>query len=383
MHGKTRTIYTSRQDQGNRRRNMIRSWIILIVVVLVAGVVVSSLLRNPGAKTDIAYSTLPCYPDQDVTPFGDNVLYYDNSHIHCLTSTGAIRWSFPVGEGASFSVSDTHIVAWSGPQMRIINSSGISTFDQRMDETVQFARVGGNYAAIVMGPDTDPALLITDLRGNEIDYEKDAFADKMMMDVGFYGEQGQYLWTLCMDVYGLKLNTVLNTFQVGKMNTGSVSLGEKLVYKVLFENKRLRVFTTQQLYTYDYKAVQNAAMTKLVYGWQLIDAGIPARGDAYMLLTPIAQVSGTPAIRELRLISGDSDRRLALLKECVGAVIYGNSIYGFNSENIYRSNVNEQRFYSYEMPIKGTTLTGFLGMCSDGRALLTDGSSVFSVSVPK
>ena len=59
-----------------------------------------------------------------------------------------------------------------------------------------------------------------------------------MLDCGFYGDDGQYLWTLAMDVFGTKANTILNTFQVGKMNTGEVSLGDSITYKVLFENNK-------------------------------------------------------------------------------------------------------------------------------------------------
>ena len=102
-----------------------------------------------------------------------------------------------------------------------------------------------------------------------------------------------------------------------------------------------------------------------------------------MLLTPDTQVSGTPAIRELRLISGNTDRRFALLGECIGAMVHGDSIYGFSSDNIYRTSVKEQRFYSYPMPFKGVRLTGYIGLCDDGHALLTDGNAVYSVAIPQ
>ena len=204
------------------------------------------------------------------------------------------------------------------------------------------------------------------------------------MDVGFYGDQGQYMWTLSMDVFGTNINTVLNTFQVGKMNTGVVSLGDNLAYRVVYDNGKLRVFTTQQMYSYDYKGVQDASGTKLVYGWQLIDAYSPARGDGYMLLTPVGQVSGSQQLSELRLLSAGDDRRFALPSDCVGAVVRGNSIYGFCDKYIYRSSVNEQRFYPYAMPLEeGIKLTGFHGMTDDYRAIVTDGKTVYSITVPQ
>ena len=141
----------------------------------------------------------------------------------------------------------------------------------------------------------------------------DAFQTLLMLDCGFYGDDGQYLWTLAMDVFGTKANTILNTFQVGKMNTGEVSLGDSITYKVLFENNKLRVFNTRQLYTYDYKLVQDTNATMLVYGWKLIDDYIPAKGDARLLMAPTAQTNTGSAISELRLLSGSLDRRYTCL----------------------------------------------------------------------
>ncbi|MFR2868601.1 MAG: hypothetical protein ACLTCK_11745, partial [Oscillospiraceae bacterium] len=250
MQGKGKSIYTNQAQQDMKRRRQIRSWLILIGVV-VAVFVALRLLQNIGTTREITISQLPCYSDQSVTPFGENVLYFDGASIHCLSGTGAIRWSYPVGADASFTVSDKHLVIWQGTQLYIVDENGRPTYNESMSSAIQFARVGKNYVAVIIGGDTEPELLVKDLTGAQVDEEADAFSGMMILDCGFYGDDGQYLWTLSMDVYGTKANTVMNTFQVGKMNTGEVSLGDAITYKVLFENGRLRVFNTRQLYTYD------------------------------------------------------------------------------------------------------------------------------------
>ncbi|MBQ7305898.1 MAG: hypothetical protein IJW85_06780, partial [Clostridia bacterium] len=103
MQGKGKSMYNDRQAMDLRRRRQIRNWIILIVMVIAvfAGL---RFLQNMGQTTEISAVTMPCYATQDVTPFGDSVLYYDGASIHCLSSTGAVKWSFPVGGGATFSV---------------------------------------------------------------------------------------------------------------------------------------------------------------------------------------------------------------------------------------------------------------------------------------
>ena len=261
------------------RKRQIRSWIILVGVVL-AVVLGIHFLRGYGKGKEIGLSRLPCYSNQSVTPFRDGLVYYDGASIHHLSSGGTIRWSFPAGTDIRFSTGPTHLAIWSGRQLFLVDRNGNATYNESLEGDVQFARVGERYTAVVVGEDTEPKLLVKDLNGAPVDVETEAYSGLLLLDAGFFGDQGEYMWTLALDVFGTAPNTVLNTFQVGKMNTGSISLGEAMTYKVLYENTRLRVFTTQQVYTYDYRCTQDTNATMLAYGWKLIDYEIPERGRA-------------------------------------------------------------------------------------------------------
>ena len=224
--GRTRNAQDPKKAEKARAKQ-IRSWIILVSVVVLTLLGIH-FFKSVGNTQEISATRLPCYASQSVTPFGDNVIYYDGATLHCLTSSGTIRWSFPVGEGVTFSVGPKHLVAWAGRQLYIVDRDGNPCYNEAMEGPVQFARIGDRYCAAVIGENMTPTLLVKDLNGAQKDVEADAFKDKLIMDVGFYGDQGQYLWTLSMDVYGAAANTILNTFQVGKMNTGEVSLVEFL-----------------------------------------------------------------------------------------------------------------------------------------------------------
>ena len=370
-------------NQEETRKRQIRSWIILVGVVL-AVVLGIHFLRGYGAGKEIGAVRLPCYSNQSVTPFRDGLVYYDGASLHHLSSTGTIRWSFPVGNAASFSVGPTHLAVWSGTQLYLVDQNGNSTYNEAMEGTVQFARVGGRYAVVVVGEDTEPKLIVKDLNGSQVDAEAEAFSGLMLLDVGFYGDQGEYLWTLSLDVFGTAANTILNTFQVGKMNTGEVSLGDRITYKVLYENARLRVFTTQQVYTYDYKCVQDTNATLLMYGWKLIDAEIPERGAAKLLLAPTSQTSSAQIISELRVVEGSNDKRYTLPVACVGATIDQGNIYAVGGNTIYRADLSSQRFFGYPIPVpEGVNIDGYYGVTTDGRMLLGAGETMYSMSLPR
>jgi hypothetical protein len=370
-------------NQEAIRKRQIRSWIILVMVVLAALLGVH-FLRRYGKGKEIGMNQLPCYASQSVTPFRDGLVYYDGASIHHLSSGGTIRWSFPAGDGVKFSVGPTHLAVWAGTQLYLVDKDGNATYNESLEAQVQFARVGGRYCVVVVGEDTDPKLIVKDLKGAQVDMEAEEFSGLMILDTGFYGEQGEYLWTLALDVFGTAPNTILNTFQVGKMNYNEVSLGEALTYKVIYENAKLRVFTTRQVYTYDYRAVQDTNSTMLVYGWKLIDADIPERGRAKLLLAPTSQTSSAQTISELRVLEGVNDKRYTLPTSCVGASIWKGNIYAVAGDYIYRADVNSQRFFGYRIPApEGVVITAFYGITEDGRMLLASGETMYSMSLPE
>ncbi|MBQ2699669.1 MAG: hypothetical protein IJF65_00780 [Clostridia bacterium] len=367
-------------NQDNRGR-MLRAWLILIGVILAVALVIVGI-NSFGGRVKASADLLPCLAGQKVTPFGEYVLYYDGASIHCVTDTGAVRWSFHIGSQADFAVGERTLVAWYDDQLYIVDYNGRTTYKDSLPDTIQFVRVGKKYAAAVIGPETKPTLLVKDLQGTQVDEETEAFAGMVMLDVGFYGDQGQYLWTTVLDVYGTAANTILNTFEVGRMNTGVTSLGEAITYEILYENAKLRVISTRQMRTFNYQGIENTAETMLVYGWRLLDYEIPRNGDALMLFAPTAQTNSTYAISEMRLLYGETDRRFTLPSVCAGGTVYNNALYAFSSEYIYRARLGDQRFTASDMPIAGKEVTDYLGRMDNGKVLLACGNEVYVVTLP-
>ena len=383
MQQKGRSRYKAANAENERRKKQLRSWGIAVAAVLLI-VCAVLVIRHLGGSGQVSVNTLPCTADQSITVFGDGILYYDGVSIHAVSGSGAIRWSFAVGSNAEFSVSDDHLVLWSGSQLYILDQNGNPTYNEDMGSEIQLARVGSRYCAVVIGEDTEPELLIKSMDGTQVDSETEAFSGMLVLDAGFYGDNDQYMWTLSLDVYGVAINTVLNTFQVSKMNNGVVDLGEYLAYRCLYESGRLRVFTTQQMYTYDYKAVQDTSRTMLVFGWQLIDYAIPdSLSAANMLLATTSQLTGSMEITELRVLTDTTDRRFSLPAACVGAGLCGNNIYAIAGNALYYTAVNGTRFTEEEISLPGGgSITGLVGITSGKRAIVTSGTGVYAVTLP-
>ena len=383
MQSKSKSLIPDQETLRKKRRKQVRNWIILIAaVLLIIGAV--NLFNFFTRTTTVSALSLPCYAHQDVTVFQDGVLYYDGASIHFVNAGGGIEWSYPVGDGASFSVSEDHLVIWAGTQLFIVDAKGKPSYNESMGAPIQFARIGKKYAAVVTGDDLKSTLTVKDLQGNQVDVETEAYDGMLLLDCGFYGASNEYMWTLSYDVYNPAISTIMHTYQVGQMNTGEVNLGEHLAYKVIYADNLLNVFTTQQMYIYDYKGVQNVNDTMLVYGWKYLNHAVPDRGAAQFLLAPTAQTSSVQSITELRVFSSALDRRYTLPSSCVGAAIDGNRIYAFSENYLYAGQVNSQRFFAHDMNLPDERpVTAFVGLTDNGYAVVISKDEVYSVSLPK
>ena len=353
--------------------------VILSVVIVIIILIVSLAGRKPVTKVK-AYQ-LPCDYSENIKPFGQYVLFYDGVSIHCMSSTGTVRWSFQIGSDAGFSAGDDVIAAWTGSTIYVIDKNGNSTYNDNLGDTIQFARVGKQYVAAAVGDDTNPSLLVKDHYGAHMDMETDAYEYYMLLDVGFYGKNGEYMWTLALDFYGTAANTVLNTFEVGKMNTGSVTLGEPITYAVLFENSVLRVINTRRMLSFNYRGTEDTTDSVLVYGWKLMGYEIPERGSALILFAPTSQTDSVFDIRELRLITGATDHQYSLPDTCIGATVWDRNIYAVSKDTLYRAAVSDNRFADYELPME-TEATRYIGTLTNGNLLLACGNEVYVITLP-
>ncbi len=346
---------------------------VVLVILYLGGAFGSSSRRLSVRK-------LRCVVNQQVTPFGDRVLYYDGTTLYCLSSTGSELWKYMVGSGAGFSVSDTLVTVWVGESLHILDRNGRVTYNDRLSDTIQFARPGSQFVAAAVGNMVSPTLLVKDVNGLAVDSDTVAYEDKIILDMGFF-ENGEYLWTTALDVYGIAPMTLMNIFRVGAMNTGEVELGEEITYAVLYAGDKLNVVNTRQINRYDYRGTIAPNESLLVYGWQLIDHSISGR-DALMLFAPVMQTTQEQSITQLRVLWGTRDNRYTLPDNCVGAGLRGNKLFAFSENSLYQADLSAQRFSALRLDDIPGSITGYIGRLSNGVALVSSGMDVYAVTLP-
>ena len=352
----------------------------LVLIALVTWLAVALFREKPS--TTVTATRMACNYSDTIRPFGKNLLFYDGSSIQCLASTGGTRWTFNIGPNASYHCSDDTVVAWSGSLLYILDENGNSTYNDTLGDEIQFARIGDQYVGAVIGDTENPRLVVKDHEGGHMDEEADAYSNMILLDLGFYGPNGQYMWTLALDVFGTAANTVMNTFEIGKMNTGEVSLGEPITYAVLYENNKLRVVNTRKMLTFDYRGNEDLTGSVLVYGWRLLDTEVPERGDALMLFAPTGQTERLFDITSLRLLSGSKDKRFTMPANCIGAALWNKTIYALSGDQMFRAGMNDTRFAAFSLPLE-RPVTNLIGTLADGKLIVACSEEVYVLTLPQ
>ena len=319
---------------------------------------------------------------QNVTPFGDSVLFYDGTTLHCVASTGGNKWSYQIGTNADYDATEQRIAAWSGNDLYILNNRGRLIYNNKMSDTVQFARAGDSYVAAFVGDSDNGVVSVINAIGQIVD--NITVSNQTLLDIGFFtstpsssGQETELMWMLGLDTTGTVISTELQTFQPGKLSTGKSSLGDHIAYTIYDENGMLDIVTTRQILHYNYRALEEAPPT-LIYGYTVVDVKEQG-GLLYQLLVPVEEEAEGNGITNIRLMAGPMDRVLHLPNTCLSAALGSRAVYGFSSNAVYACRYGETTFTAYAMPI---SVTAVLGMISDNRAIVASGSEIYVVELP-
>ena len=319
---------------------------------------------------------------QNVSPFGDSVIFYDGTTLHCVAATGGNEWSYQIGTNADYDATEKRIVAWSGNDLYILNSRGRLIYNNKMSDAIQFASAGDEYVAVFVGDSDNGVVSVINSSGQIVD--NIPVSNQTLLDIGFFmstttssAQPTELMWMLGLNTTGTVISTELQTYQPGKLSTGKSSLGEHIAYSIYDENGNLNIVTTRQILHYSYRALEASSPT-LIYGYTVEDVQQSGK-TLYQLLVPAQEQSEGISINNVRLMYGSVDRVLHLPGTCIAAKLGTKSVYGFSTNAVYACRFGETTFRAYAMPIN---VTAVLGMMTDNRAVVASGSEIYVVELP-
>ena len=371
-----------KNKKKNPFQNYLRMAILVVALIGVLVVAVTYALKGNTREGIGRVTRIGATLSQNVSPFGDSVIFYDGTTLHCVAATGGNEWSYQIGTNADYDATEKRIVAWSGNDLYILNNRGRLIYNNKMSDAIQFASAGDEYVAVFVGDSDNGVVSVINSSGQIVD--NITVSDQTLLDIGFFmstttssAQQTELMWMLGLNTTGTVISTELQTYQPGKLSTGKSSLGEHIAYSIYDENGSLNIVTTRQILHYNYRALEASSPT-LIYGYTVED--VQKSGNTlYQLLIPAQEQSEGISINNIRLMYGSVDRVLHLPGTCIAAKLGTKSVYGFSANAVYACRFGETTFRAYAMPIN---VTAVLGMMTDNRAVVASGSEIYVVELP-
>ena len=371
-----------KNKKKNTFQNYLRMAILVVALIGVLVVAVTYALKGNTREGIGRVTRIGATLSQNVSPFGDSVIFYDGTTLHCVAATGGNEWSYQIGTNADYDATEKRIVAWSGNDLYILNNRGRLIYNNKMSDAIQFASAGDEYVAVFVGDSDNGVVSVINSSGQIVD--NITVSDQTLLDIGFFmstttssAQQTELMWMLGLNTTGTVISTELQTYQPGKLSTGKSSLGEHIAYSIYDENGSLNIVTTRQILHYNYRALEASSPT-LIYGYTVED--VQKSGNTlYQLLIPAQEQSEGISINNIRLMYGSVDRVLHLPGTCIAAKLGTRSVYGFSANAVYACRFGETTFRAYAMPIN---VTAVLGMMTDNRAVVASGSEIYVVELP-
>ena len=351
-------------------------------LVVGAALLAALLLVIYGLSLALGRSERPtrlgCLPSDRIEAFGEDVLYYNHGTLTCAGPSGNIRWTFQLGDGANFYASNRMVVAWSANQLYVINASGTSTYNNRMTDNVQFARIGATYVAVYLGKEDKGTIQVMNHQGAFV--ESVAVSNVVLTDIGFFGNRGQRMWTLGLDVLGTAPMTTLSTYQPGNLATGAANISDRMVYRIYLRDSYLMLVDTQSITAYDYKCTPVASLNaSLIYGWQYSDSRELGK-ECYTLLHPMPDDDGTVRMRSLRLLTKSGDAVLRLPTQCFDGALGSRHLYAFSERAVYYARYGQTRFRAEALRFP---LNRVITLLDGDRAVVSSGLDVYVIQLPQ
>ena len=386
MTGANTTLGTygeSKKKKKKQRSGSLTILALLLALALVIAISVAYALRETG-RTDIGRTTrIGATLSQNVSPFGDSVVFYDGTTLHCVSASGGTQWSYQIGTNADYDAAKERIVAWSGNDLYILNSRGRLIYNNKMSDQVQFARAGETFVAVFVGEPDNGVVTVINTDGQIVDNV--TISNQTLLNIGFFkattsssAQATELMWVLGLDTTGTVISTELQTFQPGRLVTGKSSLGEHIAYMIFDTNGTLNIVTTREIMHYNYRALEESPAS-LIYGYTVEDVKTQG-GVTYQLLIPAQESRSGIHLNNVRLMYGGIDRVLHLPSECLAARLGTRSVYGFSQNAVYACPFGETTFTAYALPV---TITAVLGMITDNRVVVASGSEIYVIELPR
>lgn len=344
----------------------------LTIAIVVAAVILGAwLILEMTAVGSTVFSTtinMPFYKDDPHLSNSTIIAYKKNGAIKGIDKKGKEVFSIDgVSNDAKMYLSESYIGYFEKNSYFVYDvGTGKEVCRYETEDTIYDMRLAEEYVVLVKADQAGNTYIVLN------DFKKGQLFSTLvntnnLLDFGVVSSSAT-VWTISIDT---SIPTPLCSFvayNTGKNSIYSkINIAEQLVEKLIINSDKVYGIGTSNLVIYDLSGQKE--QTYLTYGWKITD-WLFVGAKPYFVLVPRTD----EPISSIRIRHSDATEYTFTLQEECNEVIIGNdTVYAFNENNVFYTDLKGENIKKEETPFKIVGCESVLG----GSHILADNGSEF------
>ena len=183
------------------------------------------------------------------------------------------------------SESGNYTVLWETNLVVILNSAGEVriNYDLGTNVTAITGVCNSSQFAVAVIEEGQYKIKVYDF--NEIEVWDNLYTDMSILDIGYFGEKNDQLWTVALDYHGTIPITRITTNYPGSSQTGRITVNDQICYFLEPLEEEVYIVGTHHIQSRTYTDTRLSEI--MINGWALQSSYVNEQDDIAFLLAPV------------------------------------------------------------------------------------------------
>jgi hypothetical protein len=357
------------------------TYIIIAIAVFVAvNVLLFTTLLNKSRSIEKSVVRIASGENARAYPYEGGVVTVDGVHVTSYDYNGEKQFETDVErENMQAFRNGDNTVLWQTNLAIVLNSAGEVRVPHDVGETneIIMAVCNSSQFAVAVIEEGQVKIRVFDFHGIEI--WDNLFTDMTILDIGYFGEKDQQLWTLILDYHGTLPITRLYTNYPGSSQTGRITVNDQVCYALEPLDDSVYLVGTHHILSRTYTDTKLSEI--MINGWALQSSYANDKDEVSFLLAPVDTTGNDVPLSALWYITPAGEQyRISMPAGILRGMLTDRKIYAVSKDGIYYMNFNGQKRNFAKLPFDTEEV---VGVCGGKAVVLRSGWDYYIVGLNK
>ena len=354
---------------------------IAIIVFAAINVLLFTTVLNKSRSIQKSVVRIASGENAKVYPYENGVITVDGTNVRSYDELGQVQFDTEVPRADMQAYrSGSYTVLWETNLVVILNSAGEVRINYDLGtndiKTIMAVCNSSQFAVAVIEEDQ---YKIKVYNYNEIEIWDNLYTDMSILDIGYFGEKNDQLWTLALDYHGTIPITRITTNYPGSSQTGRITVNDQVCYFLEPLDEEVYIVGTHHIQSRTYTDTKLSEI--MINGWALQSSYANEQDNIAFLLAPVDATGTDVPLSALWYVTSSGEQyRISMPSGVKRGIVTEKKIYAISKEGIYYMNFNGQKRNFAKLNFLTDEV---IGVCGSKAVVLRSGINYYLVGLNK